>query len=738
MRLSKLFKFAKKGAKAAAKHRGKAAPAGGFEWPSGVRVGVFGHANSGKTVYFTVLNEECKVAKNLQISVTDSATAGDFLTNYRRIWGVGAATGVGTVVDLREEKKFPDPTSVDRVLQFKAIIDRTKKVPIVAYDYDGKAVSISEGHQLADKVFDFMSVCDGILFFFDPKVLGAELQTQAHVASFVNMLERLAPLHRRLPIPVALVVTKADVLPGFTSENQTILISGEDEHMLADDYELFLEKVLASPKIAANAAWAGTVRDALVKLRDLLRVVVTRTLNFQIFFISSTGQPPERIGTEVGRSVYAPPARMTPIGVREPFYWLLKAIARSRGIRRVRTLARVVAVLGLLWIALCSFPYLYHFKVLLPAATQAEDNILESYSGNRLRASNDEKARIIRAYNSYERSLTTKWFFPRYLVPAGQIRAIYSRAHTNVATDELNRLIDQMTTVVRERSLWPAFNPANDSLILSETHRQIETDLKSYRTGDETSPVYARADRVLTLWELFKTAILTPADTTPWGKVAEQINYDTKLHAKEQSKEEIALTGALTDAVLGRMQQKAKAETAQKAGSELDDLMSQINANPDRKYRVGDAVDKLKSIKAALQDNPARQQDIQRIDEYLSQAEYFNKPQTYHFVLTSCPPDHHIHIMVRKGGKGGVWPKGEQLLMGDKFTLEWKSGDHVLIGIDEKHVNKPESWGESPKDLKELKDRLSLFDMDGTLTFPGGQSIGIGCEDDLDSKLPKF
>ncbi|MEW5994356.1 MAG: hypothetical protein AB1744_08160, partial [Candidatus Zixiibacteriota bacterium] len=179
MKAGKIFKFFRKGAKAADKRR-KAkgvAPKGGFEWPSGVRIGVFGHFNAGKTVYFTVLNEECKVARDLQISVTDNLTAGEFLTNYRKIWGLGTATDVGTVVDLREDRKFPDPTGGDKILQFNAILDRTKKMPVVTYDYPGKAVSISEHDELSDKVIDFMAGCNGLLLFYDPKMLGAELES---------------------------------------------------------------------------------------------------------------------------------------------------------------------------------------------------------------------------------------------------------------------------------------------------------------------------------------------------------------------------------------------------------------------------------------------------------------------------------------------------------------------------------------------------------------------------------
>ncbi|MDH4156130.1 MAG: hypothetical protein OEW00_02500, partial [candidate division Zixibacteria bacterium] len=91
-----LFKKGKGKVKAKGKKGAEVSP-----WPAGTRIGVFGHQNSGKTVYFTVLNEECKISRNLQISVTDNATSSEFLINRRAIWGLGTTSEVGTIVDLR-------------------------------------------------------------------------------------------------------------------------------------------------------------------------------------------------------------------------------------------------------------------------------------------------------------------------------------------------------------------------------------------------------------------------------------------------------------------------------------------------------------------------------------------------------------------------------------------------------------------------------------------------------------
>ncbi|MEW5995467.1 MAG: hypothetical protein AB1744_13875, partial [Candidatus Zixiibacteriota bacterium] len=453
-------------------------------------------------------------------------------------------------------------------------------MPVVTYDYPGKAVSISEHDELSDKVIDFMAGCNGLLFFYDPKMLGAELESQAHVSSFVNMLEQLAPLHRRLPIPIGLVVTKADILPGFSSDSQTVLIPGEDEHILAEDFETFLEHVLTSNRIASNSAWAGTVRQILVTLKEFLKVVIGRTLDFQIFFMSATGRKPEKIGADVGRSIYKPPEKMTPIGIKEPFYWILSSIRRSRGLSVMRKLAKYAAVLSLLWIVIFSLPYLWHFNFLLPRTTGVEDKILEAYAGNRFNISGKERKNIIDAYSKYERAKTTRWFFDRFRIPAGRIKERYNRINLGDAIGDLNRLVGRVTAIVQAPTLWPKVNPANDSLMLDDMHRELEAGLNSFHQGDETSILFTRSGRVLTYWELFKSALVAK-DPPSWEKVVEQVDHDSKLYSQERSKEEIALGDAFVNAVAAQLQREKKTETAQQAGTELEQLIAQIKANPD-------------------------------------------------------------------------------------------------------------------------------------------------------------
>jgi GTPase SAR1 family protein len=198
MKFAKIFKLGQKGAKRAKKAKGGGVPVSA--WPEGTRVGVFGHENSGKTVFFTALYTQSKTTNDFHISVRDNATANEFFRNDMAIKGVDVDSGgTGTIAAKSVPKRFPDHTVKDVILRFTAILDGSKKIPVVTYDYNGKAASISEHSDEAEKIRSFMAEADGLLFFFDPKILGADPEVQARVSSFVNILELIVSLKSRLP-----------------------------------------------------------------------------------------------------------------------------------------------------------------------------------------------------------------------------------------------------------------------------------------------------------------------------------------------------------------------------------------------------------------------------------------------------------------------------------------------------------------------------------------------------------
>lgn len=740
MKAGKILKLFKKGAKHAPKGKGQVAAGGGIDWPSGMRIGVYGHANAGKTVYFTVLNEESKISKDLGLSVTDNITAGEFLTNYRALWGLGTSDSAGTMVDLREDKKFPSPTQGDKLLQFNAILDRSKNIPIVTYDYSGKAVSIQEQHELADKVKDFMAGCKGILFFFDPKMLGAELQCQAHVASFVNTIEMLAPAGRRLPIPVALVVTKADVLPGFSGDSHTVLVGGEDEHYLAEDFEVFLEKVLASSKIASNSAWAGSVRDILVKLKEFLKLVVGSTLDFQIFFTSSTGVEPVKIGSDVGRSLYKPPDKMQPVGVREPFHWLLKAIIRNRRLAAFRKLAKYAVVLSLLFAAVWSIPHFYSFHYQLNRITNFEKRRLET-SGSIYAIDPRECRAIYDKYRSYQTSWLVANFFLDFQPRANTLYNMYKNVDLEAGQKSLDALFDRMANVVRDESQWPIYSPSNDSIVLTEEISKIDSLLASYLEMPDTISLHKQAARSNNCWSLFKNMAKSPTDSALWNDILKQIEPAERDKLKPMESEK-GVYAALREMVSSRQGQVDTRVKRDQTFEEFDSFIAEeLDDAEDPEYLLGKAVTKLKPYRNKLAGVAGREEDHAKIGKFLSAARYFDKDREYSFALSTIPSAHHIHIKVEGPGRSGEWQELQQFSRRTpKGKIFWKKGDRIHIALHKIHQQGDEHWGEGSDVLEILKGDFAIFKMTEIISF-GATQQQISFESinpDPHEKLPKW
>jgi len=723
----KLAKVFKSGSKDGKKGGSK------FDWPSGTKIAVYGHANAGKTVYFTVLNEECKFGKDLQLSITDTGTASDILSNYRAIWGVGTETGSGTVVDLRGEKKFPDPTPDGKLLLFNAIIDRSNKYSICTYDYGGKAISLNSSGELSEKVADFTLGSDGVLFFFDPKVLGAEMQTHAHAASFVSLLEKLAPLDKKLPIPVALVITKADILPGFSGEDQTILVSPEDENILSEDFDLFLEKILSSNKIASNSAWSESVRNILVKLREFLKIVVGRTLNFQIFFVSSIGQQPEKIGTDVGRSLYAPPTKITPIGIKAPFYWLLNSIVQNKRIAGFKKLARSVMISSILWIALFSAPYIYHDMFMLERTIKVEDDVLQSNGGIIYNISGKERRNVMNAYLVYSNAWITKTLFPRFRNPASRIWERYQNIDLGEALKKLDESFRIFNGIVKDKKLWPQLNPADTTLIETAIHKKLVEALDNYHKGDESSSLYKRSDRALTYWDLFTKAILAPTDTTIWETIHQQVEQDNNLYASDISKDEKELGKSLTAQKIEKIKTVVAKQTAQKAGIEFDDVIENVNNNMSADYRFGKAVRDLRKVRGKL--DPSNTKAIASIDKYIAEVKKWEKRQNFKCKIVSIPDQGHLHIEVTGKGKDPSWSEFSQIFEGDEFNFKWKLGDEIHIAFDMPDI--AETWGKDASDKKTLRGNVAIFEMDGEINFSNiGKTISVSFTPSMADRLP--
>ena len=115
MKLMKIFKIGRKGAKKVQKSRGGVVQES--SWPEGTRIGMFGHENSGKTVFFTELYAKSKDTANFHMAVRDDATANEFYKNDMAIKGIGIdSEGAGTIAAKSVPKRFPDRTVKDVML----------------------------------------------------------------------------------------------------------------------------------------------------------------------------------------------------------------------------------------------------------------------------------------------------------------------------------------------------------------------------------------------------------------------------------------------------------------------------------------------------------------------------------------------------------------------------------------------------------------------------------------------
>jgi|WetSurMetagenome_2_1015567.scaffolds.fasta_scaffold05696_6 hypothetical protein len=736
MKFIKFFKLGQKGAKRARKAKGGAA-APAPAWPEGTRVGVFGHENSGKTVFFTALYTQSKTTNDFHISVRDNATANEFFKNDMAIKGVDVDSGgTGTIAAKSVPKRFPAHTEADVLLQFTAILDGGTKIPVVTYDYNGRAASISERSDAAEKIRSFMADADGLLFFFDPKILQADPEVQARVSSFVNVLELVVSLKSRLPIPVGLVITKADTLPGYAGEEKTILIRPEDEQVVADDYEKFLERVLGFESLSNDREWASSVRNILVKLREFIRVVVGRTLDFQIFFVSSTGNTPEKIGAEVGRSIYAPPEKVNPCGVTVPFHWILTSIVRSRRLNVLGRVARFVAAISAVWIVLCSLFFIWHFGVLLRSPVGTEKKVLKEAGGDYRLMSSTQNADIFNAYKRYGNRLMVKKWFPEYQAQAGHMKDLYGGLGLPSDAGRLDAMIVQLAGEIADEKTQPVYDQGKKSVRLGENTKRLLDEIRDMHKGDENEGTYKRAGRVLFVWGLYERYLANPSDAAIGTSIWDQIGVDAKTPDYDESERR------LDEALMGIVGKTASqsAPTLQDVKTNLgeyDGLKSAVNGeDADPAFVLGEAVQKLEAIRGNLV-RGVHDAQLSSINAYLAEARQWERKRTYAFRLQSVPNDGHIHLEVTESGENPRWDKvGNQYMQGDKIDVEWQPGEEIHIAFDE--AGAAEHWGKTSSDGIVLRDAYALFQMDGPVTLLKGTRIQFSYKGGLKQALPKL
>jgi len=362
------------------------------------RIGLFGHSDVGKTVFLTSVYAFSKDSPNLQLMAMGDTQA--YLEeNFNLMQGKGSDQITRQKIDAR---KFPGATSTEKKLNFSAQIGKTVNVTLETIDYSGQNLYIDSASGIPPELLDFYQICDCILFLIEPDAINSEGELTRRVASFTQLIKQLAGPLKKLKIPIGLVITKADELPGFKSGLQSTLISGGFGYIKAQRFNDFLNGIVKQQYLVEYPEWKKTLRAVLGRFQSFFNPLIKSTLDYQVFFVSSTGNPPQVIGNEPGNLSKTPPADFRPLGVSQPLEWALKRIRACRRAVILNVIFKWFVFISLFLVMMTSLVNVYNIKKI--------DSLVDSISNlrlDKLEAYSD----LATAFNSYSNNFLIKLFF---------------------------------------------------------------------------------------------------------------------------------------------------------------------------------------------------------------------------------------------------------------------------------------------------------------------------------------
>jgi len=416
-----LLKFLKKARKKKPKEALPARP----KVPGVSRIGVYGHSSSGKTCFLTMLYEATRDDPTLRLTTLDDETSSELHRNIRMLKGVEKVVEDGRWREVTGERRFPDPTQEETELAFEVDLGGTS-LRFSSLDYPGREVALTKDGTSKESLSEYLEDSDCLLLLVQPDLLESDVLREEHLASLANLIQTIAAGRRTIPIPVGVVVTKADLLEGFESEEQSSIVEPGFDYVKTRGFGEFVEGVLQQPRMVGERNWAPRVKELLRRLRTLLEPLILRTPDFQIFLCSATGPLTE--------GVNVPPPELRPIGIKPPLRWAATRLITKRRLRGLRRFTKWVFFLTLLWIFCSSIPYLIHFRIVFPRPSVVEGQILAKHGldrGTFLRADfvqdipQAELESIAQAYERYSGSRTVRAFFKGFRAPAGVVQRLY-------------------------------------------------------------------------------------------------------------------------------------------------------------------------------------------------------------------------------------------------------------------------------------------------------------------------
>lgn len=312
------------------------------------KIGICGFRAVGKTTYLTVLFETLRVGSTFQLQATDPSTRATMTDYY---------------CTLADKQQFLPPTLAEAPLNFEVILNKKNRFYFDSLDYAGELVSLAklmEQMKAAEEfkldkvkeakkeVVGFLVDCDCMLFFMDPGSTRNFRMLREQQGTFTEIMRQIFDYRGHFHVPIALIITKADLIPGFKPEYAR-LIPHEDEYVKSLGFKKVREYV--EKRYEKDPIWQQSILGIVDNLQEFLESVTIHTLDFQVFFSSPLGSV--RKVMEEGKEVTRPPEKINPIGLEDPLRWCVENLIGTRQVRLWKKATRVLsALLVVLFISL--------------------------------------------------------------------------------------------------------------------------------------------------------------------------------------------------------------------------------------------------------------------------------------------------------------------------------------------------------------------------------------------------
>ncbi len=540
-----------------AKTAGAKAQGGRDGGPQQRKIGIFGHTRAGKTVFLTMLWHQTHGRRDFSLETDDYQTRQDMSSYY----------------DLLASGEWPPPTATERLYRFTAVIDTTIRYPFESQDYQGESVSIDREVETGKEFLEYFEACDAVFILVDAEDLihrgdDAAQRRRKKIDSFELMLAQLVEGTRnRLRIPVAIVVTKADLLDGYRDPSQVVLISDDIRYSRYRGYENFVSAVLAQGHVSAHLPWREQVEDVLLMMKPLVDYCLTKSPDLQVFFVSSTGGV-ETVEQPDGSQAARPPKDLRPVGLEMPFVWSVHLLMEKRKALIARKIKWWVAGAAALFIAVFSLVNFWH---------ESRIQSVNRLSGGRSGVGAAPATERVQALEGYRNSFLSGFFASDFgetvdlILDYEQARALSAEMRT--AIDAL----DYETFSARHRALRDLrdqFPP------MSEEYRRAAEMLSQMESAWDAAYVQYKLQPLLTRnpspaeVELALKQLFAPENRREWSSQWSQRQTHTRDELRRQDLQQI-LTSA---AGLGGQSWKALETIATLSGSYLDSYSEDVRA----------------------------------------------------------------------------------------------------------------------------------------------------------------